>query len=55
MSTVAGEFTSVQPQAPNWAVHLGHVIVSDAVNGIIDIDIDVVTQNADSVRLEAGV
>lgn len=53
-ATTAGSFTSVEPEAPNYSIHIGHVIVSNAVTGSILSDPYVVTQLADSVKIPAG-
>lgn len=53
--TTAWWLTKVQPQSPNWLVHLWHVIVVDALLGSIFVDPNVVTQTANSVRITSGV
>lgn len=52
--TVAGGLRTTQPLAPNLVVHVGHVVVSDAVVGSIYVDPAVVSQTADSVHIDAG-
>jgi hypothetical protein len=51
----SGAVTSTQPLSPNYVTHVGHVIESNATTGSIYVNIDTITQTANSVRIDSGV
>lgn len=53
-ATTAGGYTTTQPLAPNYVVHVGHVINVSATEGTIFVDPVVITQTADSVHIDSG-
>lgn len=54
LSETTGALTSTEPASPAYVVHIGHAGVIDAINGTIYVDVDVVTQTANSVRVDSG-
>jgi hypothetical protein len=49
-ATTAGAFTSEKPVTPNAIVKIGTVIKSDATDGIVLVDIDIISNNASDLR-----
>lgn len=55
LSTVNGGVTAIQPSSPDHAVRVGYVITQNAVTGSIYVDVQIITQNANSIHIDSGV